>query len=508
VRYHRLVPYGSRAAALPALPTLVSLLHPVLPSHLLTAARARRESNEREAARAATMLAPVPTVELSLATWAPVATGKGAAAATAASSSPSIVLGGCARLLPFSRTDREDTARHHASSLLSAERGSALDGMAPDIVDIHRIAMGDLPIPELRILAEEEAEARMEAGADGAGGGGGSSGAASAAASASAAAAASANGGGGGAGSAAMVFSLGGGSSSSFSSGARISAAEAHTLLSTAEIASARLALLGGMSGGADGTLGPEVVAAVSTTHESHVPLSDMIAAQSYRAMRAFGAASGRLRVLRSVIHGWGLHTALDVPAHTVVVEYTGECAREPVCDRREIVYENQADARFAHMKQRGGAGAGAGAGAQPAMHPEVVDAAAAGLPPALPPPSSSGGGSVAGFDLATFYHVPLGDNRRSDGSGSCYLFRLDDEFIVDATHRGSAARFINHSCEPNCYSRVLAVDGAKRIVICALRDLRAGEELTYNYKFAIENDAQYKLQCYCGAPSCWGTMN
>jgi hypothetical protein len=72
---------------------------------------------------------------------------------------------------------------------------------------------------------------------------------------------------------------------------------------------------------------------------------------------------------------------------------------------------------------------------------------------------------------------------RKSDGSGSCYLFRLDDEWIVDATHKGSAARFMNHCCEPNAYSEVLLVDGEKRILILALRDLRRGEEITYNYR-------------------------
>jgi SET domain-containing protein len=72
-----------------------------------------------------------------------------------------------------------------------------------------------------------------------------------------------------------------------------------------------------------------------------------------------------------------------------------------------------------------------------------------------------------------------------SDGSGSCYLFRLDDERIVDATLAGCAARFINHCCEPNCYSEVIAIDGEKRILILALKDLKRGDEVTYNYRFS-----------------------
>lgn len=72
----------------------------------------------------------------------------------------------------------------------------------------------------------------------------------------------------------------------------------------------------------------------------------------------------------------------------------------------------------------------------------------------------------------------------------------------------GGPARFINHCCEPNCYSKVITVAGEKHIVIVALRDLQRGEELTYNYKFAIETEAALKVTCYCGAKSCWGTMN
>ncbi|MEQ2205700.1 hypothetical protein XENOCAPTIV_009940, partial [Xenoophorus captivus] len=73
---------------------------------------------------------------------------------------------------------------------------------------------------------------------------------------------------------------------------------------------------------------------------------------------------------------------------------------------------------------------------------------------------------------------------------------------VVDATVHGNAARFINHSCEPNCYSRVIAVDGQKHIVIFASRRICCGEELTYDYKFPIE-DANNKLPCNCGTKRC-----
>ena len=86
-----------------------------------------------------------------------------------------------------------------------------------------------------------------------------------------------------------------------------------------------------------------------------------------------------------------------------------------------------------------------------------------------------------------------------------CYMFRLDDDWVVDATMRGNAARFINHSCDPNCASRVVCVEGVKHIVIYALRELGDGEEMTYDYKFPIEDGA---IPCHCGAKGCRGSLN
>ncbi|KAF8022420.1 hypothetical protein BT93_F0063 [Corymbia citriodora subsp. variegata] len=90
-------------------------------------------------------------------------------------------------------------------------------------------------------------------------------------------------------------------------------------------------------------------------------------------------------------------------------------------------------------------------------------------------------------------------------GIGSSYLFRLDDGYVVDATKRGGIARFINHSCEPNCYTKIISVDGQKRIFIYAKRHIDAGEELTYNYKFPLE---EKKIPCNCGSRRCRGSLN
>ena len=103
-----------------------------------------------------------------------------------------------------------------------------------------------------------------------------------------------------------------------------------------------------------------------------------------------------------------------------------------------------------------------------------------------------------------------VGDKREKyyddAGVGSCYLFRLDEDAIVDATRRGNIGRFINHCCRPNAYAKIVALDSnTKKIVIIALQDLKAGDEVMYDYKFPIEDD---KVKCYCGAPNCRGTMN
>ncbi|XP_026155382.1 histone-lysine N-methyltransferase 2A isoform X2 [Mastacembelus armatus] len=109
-----------------------------------------------------------------------------------------------------------------------------------------------------------------------------------------------------------------------------------------------------------------------------------------------------------------------------------------------------------------------------------------------------------------TVIRAVLTDKREKyyDSKGiGCYMFRIDDFDVVDATMQGNAARFINHSCEPNCYSRVINVDGRKHIVIFALRKIYRGEELTYDYKFPIE-DENNKLHCNCGARRCRRFLN
>lgn len=87
------------------------------------------------------------------------------------------------------------------------------------------------------------------------------------------------------------------------------------------------------------------------------------------------------------------------------------------------------------------------------------------------------------------------------------YMFRLDEDRVVDATLSGGLARYINHACNPNCVTETVDVDRELRIIIFAKRRINRGEELSYDYKFDIEDDA-HKISCMCGSPNCRKWMN
>lgn len=91
------------------------------------------------------------------------------------------------------------------------------------------------------------------------------------------------------------------------------------------------------------------------------------------------------------------------------------------------------------------------------------------------------------------------------EGIGSSYMFRVDHDTIIDATKCGNFARFINHSCNPNCYAKVITVESQKKIVIYSKQHINVNEEITYDYKFPIED---VKIPCLCGSENCRGTLN
>lgn len=88
------------------------------------------------------------------------------------------------------------------------------------------------------------------------------------------------------------------------------------------------------------------------------------------------------------------------------------------------------------------------------------------------------------------------------------FLFTLNRRTVVDAAVGGNEARFINHSCAPNC--EAVIVDG-KRIFIEALTDIPVGTELVYDYQYERTDehtaDDERFYSCRCGAPGCRGTI-
>ncbi len=101
------------------------------------------------------------------------------------------------------------------------------------------------------------------------------------------------------------------------------------------------------------------------------------------------------------------------------------------------------------------------------------------------------------------------------DENGHTFLFTLNDDYVIDATKRGNVVKWINHSCSPNCEAVIEEdQDGDSRgdkVFIEALRDITAGEELTYNYGIVLAERHTAKLkkiwECRCGSPKCTGTM-
>ena len=87
------------------------------------------------------------------------------------------------------------------------------------------------------------------------------------------------------------------------------------------------------------------------------------------------------------------------------------------------------------------------------------------------------------------------------------FLFIVDDKEIIDGAVNGNDSRYINHSCDPNAE----AVIEGKRIFIYALRTIRPGEELAYDYQYertdehTDEDEKFYK--CLCGSPNCRGSI-
>jgi hypothetical protein len=96
---------------------------------------------------------------------------------------------------------------------------------------------------------------------------------------------------------------------------------------------------------------------------------------------------------------------------------------------------------------------------------------------------------------------ITKAESLRRCESNNEYIFSLDDMYDLDGNVPWNSARFLNHSCDPNCEAK--PDDGC--IWIVARRDIRAGEEITFNYGYDLEDYQEHP--CRCGAARCIGYM-
>jgi SET domain-containing protein len=117
------------------------------------------------------------------------------------------------------------------------------------------------------------------------------------------------------------------------------------------------------------------------------------------------------------------------------------------------------------------------------------------------------GQGLFAAIDIKQGTHIlpymgekiPKEEGARRLAQGNEYIFELNDRYDIDGKMLTNTARYINHSCDPNC-----TVENTGRTLwIIAARDLQEGEELSYNYGYQL--DGYETHPCTCGAKNCCG---
>lgn len=114
--------------------------------------------------------------------------------------------------------------------------------------------------------------------------------------------------------------------------------------------------------------------------------------------------------------------------------------------------------------------------------------------------------GEIVGLRVSDKREKEYQSGKKLQYKSACYFFRIDKEHIIDATRKGGIARFVNHSCLPNCVAKVITIRHEKKVVFFAERDIFPGEEITYDYHFNHEDEG--KIPCYCNSKNCRRYMN
>ena len=109
-------------------------------------------------------------------------------------------------------------------------------------------------------------------------------------------------------------------------------------------------------------------------------------------------------------------------------------------------------------------------------------------------------GEKVIEYKGRKFTHKQVEENDRFDNSKAIYLFTLNERYVLDGDAKTNTAKYINHSCDPNC--EVDIING--KIWIIAIKDIKKGDELSYDYGFGYDADFR-QFPCKCGSKNCCG---
>jgi uncharacterized protein len=109
-------------------------------------------------------------------------------------------------------------------------------------------------------------------------------------------------------------------------------------------------------------------------------------------------------------------------------------------------------------------------------------------------------GNKITKKEADIVFQETLQASEKDNNKGEVYLFELNKNYDINGDVPENNAKYMNHSCEPNCETEIL---DKKEIWITTIKEIKIGEELSFNYGFGIEEHKDYP--CKCGTKSCIG---